>query len=196
MFAKSIASESGANFYPISMSALVKGTVGKSEKQIAALFETAKRTAPSVIFIDEMESLFGVRDNCGDLAAKVYSQLAYEMDEMEGVQSQVVLLAATNFIHMIDPGLLRAGRIDRHIYLGNPTLSDCMAILLILFDKISIQVETGIDLDLLAESCVGCSGSQLNEIVRRSALFAVQTQCPITCDIFEAARLEVSAAGV
>ena len=89
------------------MHQLVQGYVGDSEKAIADMFAQAKKAKPAILFIDEIESLFGDRDQ-NDLFLKVYSQLVFELDRLEP-RDQVVLMAATNLIDAIDPGLLRSG---------------------------------------------------------------------------------------
>ncbi|KAJ3387806.1 hypothetical protein HDU84_000546 [Entophlyctis sp. JEL0112] len=135
MLAKAIATECKANFLAISIPSVVKGYIGDSEKQIARIFAQAKSRSPCIVFIDEIESIFGKNDtdNSSDFSSKIVSQIVHEMDELSfekssnGLESaadcSVVVLAATNFPQLIAPELLRPGRIDRLVAVPLPKLA-------------------------------------------------------------------------
>lgn len=114
MLAKAVATASSANFLPVSIPDLLKGEVGETEKAIQKMFDSASQAAPCVIFLDEIEALFGSRGGASRLGQKMVSQLLVEMDSLEGKKgsaSQVVVLAATNVPWVIDPVILRPGRV-------------------------------------------------------------------------------------
>lgn len=173
MFAKCVAEESRSTFYPISMQNLVKGYIGESEKQIEKIFNDARKTQPSIIFIDEFESLFSNRDNESDLTLKVYSQLVFELYTSRINHDRLHLLAATNHIEMIEPSLLVSGRIDRLIKLDLPSYSDRLEIIRLCSSK--YQITCDFDDEAIASATEGMNCSEICEILRRAALKAIDS---------------------
>ncbi|KAJ2556493.1 hypothetical protein EV175_001966 [Coemansia sp. RSA 1933] len=119
MLAKAIATEVSANFIAIAIPDLIKGEFGESEKALAAIFENAKRS-PSILFLDEIEAIFGSREHAGQLGKKLISQLFLEMDNIPN-DSRLVVLAATNAPNLIDDSIQRPGRLDKKIYIPLPS---------------------------------------------------------------------------
>ena len=121
LLAKAVANESNANFISVKGPELLSKWVGESEKHVREMFRKARQVAPSVIFFDEIDSLAPRRGGIGDshVTERVVSQLLTELDGLEELKD-VVVIAATNRPDMVDPALLRAGRIERHIYIPAP----------------------------------------------------------------------------
>ncbi|PVU97538.1 hypothetical protein BB561_000475 [Smittium simulii] len=109
MIAKALASELDANFMVISSADLVKSEIGKSEKAIAKTFETAKLLNPTIIFIDEIESLFSRHESSGNLVKKMVSQMIDELDKLSESDYRVTVLASTNSLELVSKDLLRPG---------------------------------------------------------------------------------------
>jgi len=120
MLAKCVASESSANFLSVSISDLVRGEIGGSEMAIATLFRTAKSVSPCVIFLDEMQALFGARDASSAHGKNMIAQLTLELDALTN-DEHVVIIGATNRPDWIDPALLRPGRFERCLYIAPPS---------------------------------------------------------------------------
>ena len=174
LLAKCVAGEANASFFALSVPDLVKGHVGESEKAIEKVFQVAKLNQPSIIFIDEIESLFTAR-GASEIQSKLYSQLVFEIDSMMINQEKVVLLAATNLLVQIDSDLLRSGRIDRHLYVGLPCFDDCCTILKLCLEQSRLKFE-GDYRDVCGEM-EGLSGSAIKETVRKAVLIAIERDC-------------------
>ncbi|CAG8652095.1 11209_t:CDS:10, partial [Cetraspora pellucida] len=168
LLAKAVATESSANFIPVSIPDLIKGEVGESEKAIANIFKIARRCSPCIIFLDELEAMFGSKESSGSFGRKIISQLLLELDQLDSVDQGVVILAATNNPRAIDPSLLRPGRIDRLIYIKPPSLSERISILQIQNGK--IKFSENIDLRGIAEKTENFTGADLKALVQRAAL--------------------------
>ncbi|KAG0184293.1 hypothetical protein DFQ28_011432, partial [Apophysomyces sp. BC1034] len=132
MLAKAVATESSANFLPVSIPDLVKGEVGESEKAVVRIFQTAIRCSPCVIFLDELEAVFGTRESSGDVGKKLVSQFLLEIDQLDMVEQSVILLGATNHPDSIDSSILRPGRLDRLVHVGTPAEEERLQILSVL----------------------------------------------------------------
>ncbi|KAI9099404.1 P-loop containing nucleoside triphosphate hydrolase protein [Phlyctochytrium arcticum] len=171
MLAKAVATESDANFLPISVAELIKGEVGESEKAISRLFSTARRCKPCIIFIDELEALFARHEHMGDVGKKLFSQLLIEIDELDARSSHVVILAATNHPEMLDPSLIRSGRIDRLIAIRPPSTKERESVLEACSRKLQIAVTA--NWADIAERTVGMTGADLNELMRRACITAL-----------------------
>ncbi|KAF9353074.1 hypothetical protein BGX26_009134 [Mortierella sp. AD094] len=112
LLAKAVATESEANFMAVSIPDLIKGEVGESEKAIAKIFKMANRCNPCIVFLDELEAIFGTRESSGGLGKQLISQLLLELDDcVKGV----VILAATNHPEAIDSSILRPGEYHTHV---------------------------------------------------------------------------------
>ncbi|MFA4825983.1 MAG: CDC48 family AAA ATPase [Methanoregula sp.] len=125
LIAKAVASESGANFIPVRGPQLLSKWVGESERAVREVFKKARQVAPSIIFFDEIDALAPARGSNSDshVSDNVLNQILTEMDGLEELKD-VVVMGATNRPDIVDPALLRAGRFDRLVYIGEPTLED------------------------------------------------------------------------
>lgn len=125
LIAKAVASESGANFIPVRGPQLLSKWVGESERAVREVFKKARQVSPSIIFFDEIDALAPARGTSGDshVSDNVLNQILTEMDGLEELKD-VVVMGATNRPDIVDPALLRAGRFDRLVYIGEPTFED------------------------------------------------------------------------
>ncbi|MGA7628946.1 MAG: CDC48 family AAA ATPase, partial [Methanoregula sp.] len=125
LIAKAVASESGANFIPVRGPQLLSKWVGESERAVREIFRKARQVSPSIIFFDEIDALAPARGTSSDshVIDNVLNQILTEMDGLEELKD-VVVMGATNRPDIVDPALLRAGRFDRLVYIGEPTLAD------------------------------------------------------------------------
>ncbi len=125
LIAKAVASESGANFIPVRGPQLLSKWVGESERAVREVFKKARQVSPSIIFFDEIDALAPSRGSSSDshVSDNVLNQILTEMDGLEELKD-VVVMGATNRPDIVDPALLRAGRFDRLVYIGEPTLDD------------------------------------------------------------------------
>jgi len=125
LIAKAVASESGANFIPVRGPQLLSKWVGESERAVREIFRKARQVSPSIIFFDEIDALAPARGTSNDshVIDNVLNQILTEMDGLEELKD-VVVMGATNRPDIVDPALLRAGRFDRLVYIGEPTAED------------------------------------------------------------------------
>jgi transitional endoplasmic reticulum ATPase len=125
LIAKAVASESGANFIPVRGPQLLSKWVGESERAVREVFKKARQVSPSIIFFDEIDALAPARGTSSDshVIDNVLNQILTEMDGLEELKD-VVVMGATNRPDIVDPALLRAGRFDRLVYIGEPTFED------------------------------------------------------------------------
>ncbi len=125
LIAKAVASESGANFIPVRGPQLLSKWVGESERAVREIFRKARQVSPSIIFFDEIDALAPARGSSNDshVIDNVLNQILTEMDGLEELKD-VVVMGATNRPDIVDPALLRAGRFDRLVYIGEPTAAD------------------------------------------------------------------------
>jgi transitional endoplasmic reticulum ATPase len=125
LIAKAVASESGANFIPVRGPQLLSKWVGESERAVREVFKKARQVSPSIIFFDEIDALAPARGTSSDshVSDNVLNQILTEMDGLEELKD-VVVMGATNRPDIVDPALLRAGRFDRLVYIGEPGLED------------------------------------------------------------------------
>ncbi|MDR3347564.1 MAG: AAA family ATPase, partial [Helicobacteraceae bacterium] len=170
LIAKAIAGEAGVPFFYVSGSSFVHLYVGVGPKKVSELFARARKSAPSIVFIDEIDAVGKSRGGVrGDERENTLNQLLTEMDGFES-GAQVVVLAATNRIEMLDEALLRAGRFDRRIEIALPNASDRLAILKICFANKPHKL----DLAKLAANTVGFSGAALSTLANEAAICAVK----------------------
>ena len=169
LIAKAVANESGANFIAISGPEIASKWVGESEQAIRKIFKKAKQMAPCIIFFDEIDSIAPIRGG-GDSGAweRVVAQLLTSMDGIESL-SRVTVMAATNRPDMIDPALLRPGRIDRMILVGRPGLEERKSILKVHTAKMPLK---DVDLDVLAKATEGYVGADIAALCREAGLTA------------------------
>jgi transitional endoplasmic reticulum ATPase len=145
LIAKAVANESGASFHYIAGPEIVGKFYGESEERLRKIFEEATQDAPSVIFIDEIDSIAPKRENVtGEVERRVVAQLLTLLDGMEE-RGQVVVIGATNRVDAIDPALRRPGRFDREIHIGVPDTKDRYEILQIHTRGMPIERDEGIE---------------------------------------------------
>ena len=174
LLAKAAAREAQANFIATKSSDLLSKWYGESEQQIARLFARARQVAPTVIFIDELDSLVPARGGgLGEpqVTERVVNTILSEMDGLEELQS-VVVIGATNRPTLIDPALLRPGRFDELIYVAVPDESGRRRILGIHTEKMPLGAD--VDLDAYARRTERFTGADLEDLVRRAGLFALR----------------------
>ena len=174
LLAKATAREAEANFIATKSSDLLSKWYGESEQQIARLFARARQVAPTVIFIDELDSLVPARGGgLGEpqVTERVVNTILAEMDGLEELQS-VVVIGATNRPNLIDPALLRPGRFDELIYVSVPNHAGRRRILGIHTEKMPVAPD--VDLDSLAARTDRFTGADLEDLVRRAGLFALR----------------------
>jgi transitional endoplasmic reticulum ATPase len=174
LLAKATAREAEANFIATKSSDLLSKWYGESEQQIARLFARARQVAPTVIFIDELDSLVPARGGgLGEpqVTERVVNTILAEMDGLEELGS-VVVIGATNRPNLIDPALLRPGRFDELIYVSVPDEGGRRHILGIHTKKMPLAED--VDLDSLAARTDRFTGADLEDLVRRSGLFALR----------------------
>ena len=174
LLAKAVARESEANFISIKSSDLLSKWYGESEQQIARLFARARQVAPTIIFIDEIDSLAPARGRGGgepQATERVVNTLLAEMDGLEEMQS-VIVIGATNRPTLMDPALLRPGRFDELVYVTVPDEKGRRRILGIHTSKMPLAKD--VDLDDFAARTDRYSGADLEDLVRRAGLFALR----------------------
>jgi cell division protease FtsH len=170
LLAKAVAGESGAMFYSQSASQFVEMFAGLGAARIRKLFETARKNAPAIIFIDELDAVGTSRGN--DISREkdqTLNQLLVEMDGF-GTADQVVVIGATNRLDSLDAALLRAGRFDRQVFVGPPDLPGRVAILKV--HTKNKPLAEGLDLELVARRTPGATGADLANICNEAAIFA------------------------
>ncbi len=172
MVAKAAAKESTANFITVKGPEILSKWVGESEKAIREIFRKAKQSAPTIIFIDEIDSIAAKRGSRGDSGAteRVVNQLLTSMDSFESL-GDVIVLAATNRPDMIDPSILRPGRFDRIVYIPPPDVKERRAILGVHTKDVPLE---GVDLDELAARLEGYTGADIASLVREAAMAALR----------------------
>jgi transitional endoplasmic reticulum ATPase len=196
LLAKATAREAEANFIATKSSDLLSKWYGESEQQIARLFARARQVAPTVIFIDELDSLVPARGGSfgePQVTERVVNTILAEMDGLEELQS-VVVIGATNRPNLIDPALLRPGRFDELIYVSVPNEAGRRHILGIHTSKMPLGPD--VDLDSFAARTERFTGADLEDLVRRAGLFALRESMEavtISSDHFERALKETRA---
>ena len=175
MLARAVAGEANVPFFSISGSEFVEMFVGVGASRVRDLFAKAKKNAPCIIFVDEIDAV-GRRRGSGmggghDEREQTLNQILVEMDGFDQGEN-VIVLAATNRADVLDPALLRPGRFDRRVNIGLPDRKDREAILKVHFEKKPIG--KNVDLDALAAKAAGSSGADLSNIANESAIIAAR----------------------
>ncbi len=175
LLAKAVAGEAGVEFLSISGSDFVEMYVGVGASRVRDLFETAKKTAPSIVFIDEIDAV-GRQRGTGlggghDEREQTLNQLLVEMDGFSG-NSGVIVMAATNRQDILDPALLRPGRFDRQIYVGYPDIKGREAVLKVHSRRKPLADD--VDLHTLAQATGGFTGADLENLMNEGALRAAR----------------------
>ena len=176
LIAKAIANEAKANFITIKGPELISKWVGESEKAVREVFKKAKQSSPSIVFLDEFESIAGMRrssDGSGpDVMYRVVNQLLSSMDGVEGMEG-VIVVAATNRPEMIDPALLRSGRFERVLHIPPPDTASIKEILKIHTADMPLGRFKLYD---LASSLQNYTGADIEAICREAALIAMRAE--------------------
>ncbi|KAL8734178.1 MAG: hypothetical protein Q9166_001663 [cf. Caloplaca sp. 2 TL-2023] len=177
LLAKAVAHESHANFISMKGPEVLNKYVGESEKGIRQVFANAKKSVPCVVFFDEIDSLCPTRDSATMSSAStgVVNTMLTELDGIGASRSGVYVIAATNRKEMIDPAILRPGRLGKQLYVGLPSADDRLEILNTILRKIPIPDSDTWDQELaeFAKSCEGFSGADLGGVVHEAALEAI-----------------------
>ena len=172
LLAKAVAGETNSTFLYASGSEFVEKYVGVGAKRVRSLFDKAKREAPSIIFIDEIDAI-GTKRNSESNNEKdqTLNQLLVEMDGFNTSET-VIIIGATNRLDLLDEALLRPGRFDRHIYVGNPNINSREKILEV--HTKNKPMDKSIDIKSIARKTTGLSGAQLANIANEAAIIAVR----------------------
>jgi len=176
LIAKAVANESGANFFSIAGPEIMSKYYGESEQRLRELFEQANKAAPSIIFIDELDSIAPKREEVtGEVERRVVAQLLTMMDGLEE-RGQVVVIGATNRIDAIDPALRRPGRFDREIEIGVPDQKDRLEIFQIHTRGMPLSKE--VKLDYISERTHGFVGADISALAKEAAMKALRRYLP------------------
>ena len=190
LIARAVAGEAGVPFISVTGSHFMEMFVGVGAARVRGLFDTARQNAPSIIFVDEIDSIGRVRGGTvganHDERDQTLNQLLAEMDGFDS-REQIVVMAATNRPDILDPALLRAGRFDRQVVVPLPSLNERIAILEVhCRDK---KMGPDIDVEVIGRATPGMSGADLANLVNEAALGAVREGCDEVRERhFEAAR--------
>ncbi|WP_041426915.1 ATP-dependent zinc metalloprotease FtsH [Synechococcus sp. CC9311] len=178
LLSKAVAGEAGVPFFIISGSEFVELFVGAGAARVRDLFEQAKKNAPCIIFIDELDAIGKSRSGSmgvvggNDEREQTLNQLLTEMDGFASKDKPVIVLAATNQPEVLDAALLRPGRFDRQVLVDRPDLSGRKTILDIYAKKVKLAED--VDLDRIAQATSGFAGADLANLVNEAALLAAR----------------------
>ena len=176
LIAQAVANEIDAHFISISGPEIMSKYYGESEEQLRQVFEEAEEQGPSIVFLDEIDSIAPRRaEASGDVERRVVAQLLTLMDGLEE-RGQVVVIAATNRVNAIDPALRRGGRFDREIEIGVPSREGRLEILQV--HTRGMPLEEDIELDQYADKTHGFVGSDLESLAREAAMNALRRVRP------------------
>ena len=180
LLSKAVAGEAGVPFFIISGSEFVELFVGAGAARVRDLFEQAKKNAPCIIFIDELDAIGKSRSGSmgvvggNDEREQTLNQLLTEMDGFASKDKPVIVLAATNQPEVLDAALLSPGRFDRQVLVDRPDLSGRKTILEIYANK--VKLAEGVDLDGIAQATSGFAGADLANLVNEAALLAARAK--------------------
>ncbi|WMT44650.1 MAG: VCP-like ATPase [Cuniculiplasma divulgatum] len=171
LLAKAVANESNANFISVKGPEVLSKWVGESEKAVREIFKKAKQVAPTIVFLDEIDSIAPRRGSYGDsgVTERIVNQLLTSLDGIEVLQG-VVVLAATNRPDIIDPGLLRAGRFDKIIYIPPPDAESRLKILQVHTKEMPLAKD--VNLKEIAQKTDGYVGADLENLCREAGMVA------------------------
>ncbi len=195
LLAKAIAGEASVPFYSIGGSDFVEMFVGVGASRVRELFTAAKKNAPSIIFIDEIDAIGGKRSGgnatgSNDEREQTLNALLVEMDGFDSDQT-VIIIAATNRPDILDPALLRPGRFDRQVTISLPDVKGRRRILDV--HAKNIKMAQGVNLSEIARSIPGFSGAEIANLVNEAALMAArQNKTAVDLDDFEEAKDKIS----
>ena len=180
LLARAVAGEADVQFLSISGSDFVEMYVGVGASRVRDLFEQAKKIAPSIIFIDEIDAV-GRKRGSGlggghDEREQTLNQLLVEMDGFDHTEG-VIVLAATNRADILDPALLRPGRFDRQVYIGRPDVKGREDILKV--HAKGKKLDDSVDLKVIARSTAGFTGADLSNLLNEAAIMAARENRPV-----------------
>jgi transitional endoplasmic reticulum ATPase len=176
LLAKAVANETNANFYTIGGPEIMSKYYGESEERLRNVFQEAQKNAPSIIFIDELDSIAPKREEVsGEVERRIVAQLLSLMDGLKA-RGKVVVIGATNRINAIDPALRRPGRFDREIELGVPDRDGRLDILQI--HTRGMPLEKDVNLERLADITHGFVGADLQALAKEAAIRALRRILP------------------
>ncbi len=176
LLAKAVANETSASFFSIAGPEIISKYYGESEQQLREVFEEATEEAPSIVFIDELDSIAPKREDVtGEVERRVVAQLLTMMDGLES-REQVVVIAATNRVDSVDPALRRPGRFDREIEIGVPNESGRKEILQI--HTRGMPLSDDVDLSYLADETHGFVGADIESLTKEAAMKALRRYLP------------------
>ncbi len=176
LLAKAVANESGANFFSIAGPEIMNKFYGQSEENLRNIFEEAQKDAPSIIFLDEIDSIAPKREEVtGEVEKRVVSQLLSLMDGMKS-RGKVIVIAATNRENALDPALRRPGRFDREVEIGVPDVKGRKDVLQI--HTRNMPLTKDVDLDHLANITYGYVGADLEALTKEAAMSALRRELP------------------
>lgn len=172
LLAKAVAGETNSNFLYASGSEFVEKYVGVGAKRVRTLFEKAKKDSPSIIFVDEIDAI-GTKRNSDSNNEKdqTLNQLLVEMDGFN-TDETVIIIGATNRLDLLDEALLRPGRFDRHIFVGNPNVKSREQILAV--HTKNKPLDKSVNIKNIAKKTHGLSGAELANIANEAAIIAVR----------------------
>ncbi len=190
LLAKAVAGEAGVSFLHMSGSDFVEMFVGVGASRVRDLFDMGRKSAPCIIFIDELDAVGRTRGagygGGHDEREQTLNQMLVEMDGFE-TKTGVIVIAATNRPDVLDPALLRPGRFDRQVVVDMPDVKERQAILMI--HCIKIKLDDSVDLHRIARATPGTSGADLANLVNEAALFAAREgTSKLSMEHFELAR--------
>ncbi len=176
LLAKAVANESGASFYSIAGPEIMSKWYGQTEENLRKIFEEAEKSAPSIIFIDEIDAIAPKREEVtGEVEKRTVSQLLALMDGLKA-RGKVIVIAATNMPNSLDPALRRPGRFDREIELGVPDTRGRREILQI--HVRNMPLEPDVDLNWLSSITYGFVGADLEALAKEAAMSALKRNLP------------------
>nr|WP_279306689.1 ATP-dependent zinc metalloprotease FtsH [Microvirga solisilvae] len=193
LIAKALAGEAGVSFIAVSGSDFSAPLIGIAKGRVSKLFEQARRKAPCLIFIDEIDAIGRKRGGGGSAADREFestlNQLLVEMDGFN-TSSGVIVIGATNRVDVLDPALLRPGRFDRQVHIGLPDITGREAILAV--HARNVKLAGGVDLASIARGTPGFSGADLGNLLNEAAIFAAREGvAEIDREHLEAARNKI-----
>ena len=176
LIARAVASETDANFISISGPEIVSKFYGESEQRLRQIFEEAAKTAPSIIFIDEIDSIAPKREEVsGDLERRVVAQLLALMDGLSS-RGEVIVIAATNRPNALDPAIRRGGRFDREIEIGIPSKNGRLEVLYV--HTRGMPLDESLDLKEIADATHGYVGADLYALCKEAAMRTLERALP------------------
>ncbi len=176
LLAKAVANETSASFFSIAGPEIISKYYGESEQQLREIFEEAKDDSPSIIFIDELDSIAPKREDVtGEVERRVVAQLLTMMDGLDS-RGQVIVIAATNRVDAVDPALRRPGRFDREIDIGVPDETGREEILKI--HTRGMPLSDDVNLSTLADDTHGFVGADIESLTKEAAMRALRRYLP------------------